>query len=370
MKKHTNNFEGTKYKDDVLELIRTAGYKCESHSVETEDGYILKVHRIPPNNHMAKRSAVFLMHGLLAASADYVVTGPKLALAYYLADAGYDVFMGNARGNKHSMKHKTFSSNSKAFWTFSWHEIGYYDLPAMLDCVLRVTKTSKLLYVGHSQGTTSLLVLLSRRPEYNKKIIQAHLMAVSAYRNALPDSLDRILEFQSLVSESSRLILYFIDAISFQFSSNSSGFYDFAKLFHMGDTFSKIMCTGEDQMKLDFCLDLIFRVVGKNKQGVEMDTVRRNKSDVESFDIIKLNLQRILPTLLEHFSPRISSMQMEHYIQLAKSNKFEQFDYGKADNLRHYNSSTPPGYDIRKVTAPIYLYHAEEDLLVPRSVMT
>lgn len=186
--------------DDVLTLINAHGYKGESHLVTTEDGYILKIHRIPPRNARSSRYPVFLMHGLLAASADFVITGPNVALAYYLADAGFDVFMGNARGNKHSSRHQTFHSDSKDFWSFGWHEIGYYDVPAMIDYVLKITKQAKTFYVGHSQGTTSLLVLLSRRPEYNSKIIQAHLMAVSAYRNALPDSLDRVLEFQSLVS--------------------------------------------------------------------------------------------------------------------------------------------------------------------------
>lgn len=61
-------------------------------------------------------------------------------------------------------------------------------------------------------------------------------------------------------------------------------------------------------------------------------------------------------------------MQMEHYIQLTKSGKFEQYDYGEKKNVLHYGSSTPPQYDLKNVTASIYLYHAAEDLLVPRSV--
>jgi hypothetical protein len=61
-------------------------------------------------------------------------------------------------------------------------------------------------------------------------------------------------------------------------------------------------------------------------------------------------------------------MQMQHYIQLTKSGKFEQFDYGVAGNLIHYNLSTPPQYNLKRVIAPIYLYHASQDLLVPESV--
>lgn len=51
----------------------------------------------------------------------------------------------------------------------------------MIDFVLNHTNTSKVFYIGHSQGTSSILVLLSTRPEYNDKIIQAHLFAPAAF---------------------------------------------------------------------------------------------------------------------------------------------------------------------------------------------
>jgi len=35
----------------------------------------------------------------------------------------------------------------------SWDEMAHYDLPAMLNYVLRATGRQKLFYVGHSQGT-------------------------------------------------------------------------------------------------------------------------------------------------------------------------------------------------------------------------
>lgn len=175
-------------KDLIVKLITDAGYKGEVHRIQTEDGYLLKVHRVLPNvsESGTLKEPVFLMHGILATAADFLITGPKNALAYLLADNGYDVWLGNARGSKHSMKHKTLSPDSGEFWNFSWHEIGFYDLPAMIDYMLNETKKTKTFYAGHSQGTTSLFVLLSTRPQYNKKIIQAHLMAPSAFRKKLP----------------------------------------------------------------------------------------------------------------------------------------------------------------------------------------
>jgi pimeloyl-ACP methyl ester carboxylesterase len=67
--------------------------------------------------------------------------------------------------------------------------MGYYDLARIIDYVLNETCTSNIHYIAHSQGTTSFLVLMSTRPEYNQKIVQAHLMAPPAFRKKLPKSL-------------------------------------------------------------------------------------------------------------------------------------------------------------------------------------
>lgn len=80
--------------------------------------------------------------------------------------------------------------------------MGQYDFPAMIDYILSQTNSSSLNYIGHSQGTTSLLVCLSVRPEYNKKVSQAHIFAPSAYRKKVPKSLLVYSFLRFLVSES------------------------------------------------------------------------------------------------------------------------------------------------------------------------
>lgn len=187
--------------DKVINLIENAGYQGEAHRVITEDGYYLMVHRVLPKNtkNTVKLKPVFLMHGMGATSADFLLTGPEIALGFLLSDNGYDVWLGNARGNTYSMKHQNYSSSSKEFWTFSWHEIGYYDLAASLDYLLRTTRSSKAFYAAHSQGTTALLVLLSTRPQYNEKLVQVHLMAPSAFRKKLPRLRALIYLFEFLV---------------------------------------------------------------------------------------------------------------------------------------------------------------------------
>lgn len=168
------------------------------HDVVTEDGYILEMHRIPHGlnnpNPDPQRPVVLLMHGLLCSSADWVVTGTDKGLAFILADLGYDVWMGNARGNTWSRRHEDYDPNKflSKFWDFSWHEIGVYDVPAMIDHIIETTGTEKIFYIAHSQGATAFYVMLSEKPEYNNKIRLMAGIGPAAYMGHLPNLLLRI----------------------------------------------------------------------------------------------------------------------------------------------------------------------------------
>lgn len=114
-------------------------------------------------------------------SIDWVSLGPKQSLAFMLADAGYDVWLGNARGNTFSRQHESRVDRSRAFWDFSWHEIGKYDYAAMIDFALKQTGQRRLHWIGHSQGTTGIFVLGSERPEYMNKLISFQALSPVVY---------------------------------------------------------------------------------------------------------------------------------------------------------------------------------------------
>jgi lysosomal acid lipase/cholesteryl ester hydrolase len=247
--------------DGLLDLIRDVGYKAEAHQVETEDGYLLKIHRILPNSKKssAKKKPVFLMHGVLTTAADFVVTGPEIALGYLLADHGYDVWLGNARGSLHSMIHRNYSVETKEFWAFSWHEIGFYDLPVMIDYVLNVTKARQTFYVGYSQGTTALLVLLSSRPEYNQKIARGHLMATAAFVYYAPHP--RLRRFGQRVENG------FLDEYRF---ANFEPVWSTTKLL------GRYFCNSKRKLTSNQCQSVVFTLAaffGSNHEEVEIDTV-------------------------------------------------------------------------------------------------
>jgi len=113
---------------------------------------------------------VFLQHGFLQNSEAWVVRGPGKALPYILVDAGYDVWLGNNRGNKYSFKHRIYPVNTDKFWDFCLDHLALYDIPAMIQYILNITKVDKLSYIGFSQGTTLGFACFSMNSELASKI--------------------------------------------------------------------------------------------------------------------------------------------------------------------------------------------------------
>ena len=79
---------------------------------------------------------VFMQHGLFASAEFWAIRG-KDAPAFQIIDAGFDVWLGNSRGNMYSRKndHISPSKDAKDFFDFSFYEMGKNDAPAQIDFV-------------------------------------------------------------------------------------------------------------------------------------------------------------------------------------------------------------------------------------------
>uniref|UniRef100_A0A8C3QKN4 Partial AB-hydrolase lipase domain-containing protein n=1 Tax=Cyanoderma ruficeps TaxID=181631 RepID=A0A8C3QKN4_9PASS len=155
------------------EIIRYHGFPSEEYEVTTEDGYILAFSRIPAgrnSQNTGKKPPVLLHHGILGDATHWIANRPNNSLGFVLADAGYDVWLGNSRGNTWSLKHKTLKPCQKEFWQFSFDEIGKYDIPAELNFIMNKTGQKNVYYIGHSEGSAAGFIAFSTYPDLSQKI--------------------------------------------------------------------------------------------------------------------------------------------------------------------------------------------------------
>ncbi|OWF52686.1 gastric triacylglycerol lipase-like [Mizuhopecten yessoensis] len=321
---------------NVSQLVTSKGYPCEEYTIETKDGYLLGIQRIPhgrDNRHHTHNSQprppVFLQHGLLGTSADWVINLANESLGFQLADAGFDVWMGNSRGNTYSTRHVKLSPHCDKFWEFSFDEMAKYDVPAVLNHILTVTEQNNLFYIGHSQGTLINFAMLSENPELAKKIklfvalgpvtVPAHIISPLKYLANVPDQIAYLLFGRKDFLPNDLIIKI------------------------LGDTLCKETVTRA------VCSDILFLCAG--------------------YDIHNLNKTR-LPVYISHTPAGTSMQDMIHFSQMIRSKQFQKYDYGSVlANKQHYGQATPPVYDVSKVTTPVVLYWAEKDwLAVPQDV--
>lgn len=170
----------------LADLVLPHGYQLEEHFVTTGDGYVLRMFRIPPcrcpgqatlgsnscysadacptqagnstiertlsSNNVTAAPVVFMQHALMDTSAGWLLLGPKKALALQLADAGFDVWMTNTRGNRYSRNHTHLDPDlDAAFWQFNVDDLVEYDLPASIQYVQGATGKQRMVYIGYSQ---------------------------------------------------------------------------------------------------------------------------------------------------------------------------------------------------------------------------
>ncbi|KZT54479.1 alpha/beta-hydrolase [Calocera cornea HHB12733] len=165
---------------DFEELCQIWGYVPEEHVVQTEDGYLLTVHRLPCRKGEKKtrpgtgtgKPVVYLHHGLLMNSEVWIcITAEERCLPFVLAEAGYDVWLGNNRGNKYSRKTAHMGNvHQDSFWDYSIDEFCLFDIPDSIHYILKTAKVDKLSYIGFSQGSAQAFAALSVHPDLNEVV--------------------------------------------------------------------------------------------------------------------------------------------------------------------------------------------------------
>lgn len=145
------------------------------------------MHRINtgPYEKKTPKAAVLLIHGLVDSSDTWIMNGRNNSVAFILADAGYDVWLGNTRGNKYSMNHTTLDpSNDFLYWDNTHNFISRYDLPAFIEYAKKESMVPNVGYIAHSVATQHMFYnLASNNASYFEDNINVLITLCSFYRH-------------------------------------------------------------------------------------------------------------------------------------------------------------------------------------------
>nr|KAF6322461.1 lipase F, gastric type [Pipistrellus kuhlii] len=306
------NHESPEVNMNIGQMISYWGYPSEEYEVVTEDGYILEIFRIPYGKKNAENRAT-----------NWIANLPNNSLGFLLADAGYDVWLGNSRGNTYARRNLYYSPNSAEFWAFSFDEMAKYDLPATIDLILKKTGQENLHYVGHSQGTTIGFIAFSTNPKLAKKIKAFYALAPVATVKYIKSPLKELTLIPTFLFK-----VIFGDKVFFPH--------------HYFDNFlANELCSRE--LLDEICSNALFIICG--------------------FDYKNLNMSR-LDVYLSHNPAGTSVQNMLHWTQAVKSGKFQAFNWGSSvQNMMHFDQPTPPFYNVTDMNVPIAVWNGGKDWL-------
>ncbi|XP_077206463.1 lipase member M-like [Paroedura picta] len=319
-------YENPEVHMNVSQVISFRGYPCEEYEVLTDDAYYLTINRIPYGRKNLKfggpKPVILLQHGIFGEASHWVENMANNSFGFILADAGYDVWLGNSRGSSWSQRHQNYSTDDDEFWDFSFHEMAMYDLPATINFILQKTQQKQLYYVGYSQGASIGFIAFSAMPELSGKIKMFFALAP-------------VISLKHASSPTLKLLR--------PLSQNS-----IERLFD-----SKKVVIWKKPMR-QFIIRLCSNPWMKNICGHLL-------LSQGGFNATNLNMSR-MDVYAARF-PDVSSLKnLIHWHQVAKSNLFRHFNYD-IENQAKYNKPCPPLYEIEDMTVPTAIWSGGNDLV-------
>ncbi|CAG7836205.1 unnamed protein product [Allacma fusca] len=314
------------------QLIRRNGYPVDVHQYVTKDRYLLTLHRIPQPG----ATPVVVMHGILCSSRDWLLQRGNNSLAYMLYNAGYDVWLGNMRGNNYSQGHLEYDLDDPRYWDFSVDDISNFDVPSTIDYVLATTNHTQLCWIGYSLGTTTLFSGLITNQEYQAKVKCFGGLAPVAYKGNCKSPVIRALADLTLPEKPLKLAL----------DIPSHGRFLPSMLSNALNIFMPHFChPGIDQ--LDLCGTFISLVGGFNPGQTD---------------------QLMEPIILGEFpsptSVRVLIQQLQHVT--IGAGKFRPYFYQNiSKNIDKYGFILPPELDLTKFRVDTMIFAGLNDYLAP-----
>jgi lysosomal acid lipase/cholesteryl ester hydrolase len=330
------------YGADSRKIIISRGFEYEEHHVTTRDGYILTVFRLVkpgnsnniPSNKL--KSPVLIVHGIFSSSRDFIIADPKTSykdgdpvgnsLGFELSIRNYDVWLVNCRGNTYSQNHthylledgQTINQNDE-YWDFSHADIAQFDVPAVVDHVLKTTGRQTVAYIGHSRGTGAMFAAMSMFPSLNQKV--KPFIALSPVVFA---------------KHASPLIF------NLPIPAHVTGHRNFPinQREYLPDDLKRVLCCIAGGY---FCANILNSLGG---DGIHMFNHSR------------------MPVYFSRVPAGSSAKDIRLFQQEIDSGRFARYDYGHEKNTEMYGSGNNPDYNLKRISSrEIYLIRGAADIL-------
>lgn len=320
-------------------------YTIEEHKVPTSDGYILTMFRVnltqaekaklPKSMKKNFTRVLHFQHGLMDSSDGIFWNKPQEnTIGFHLVNQGYDLWVNNNRGTKYSHTHQNKNISAKDFFNFSYDEMALFDVPAVLEFILKKTKVSKLTWIGHSQGTSQIFAAAmdpKTRDLVKSSVDKFIALAPIVYMNNTGSpALKIITKADSLLHK----------------AADFMGLYEFFPnmCIKNGPAWGDLLFWG--------CKHGFEWLCNNSVPGFNTDSKWDTWYDLGS------------KYFLKHFMSGTSQKAFIKYGQAIASpeRKFRKFDYGSADNLKKYGQKTAPEWgDLSKFPIQTVLVGASRD---------
>jgi hypothetical protein len=210
------------------------------------------------------------------------------------------------------------------FWAFSFVE-PYLDDKANIEYIRQETGQDKIIFVGHSEGfTTMLTALTTNEADWFKQRVS--LLVGLAPVSRLNDIGTGLLKFLGANNLAIGLV----------------------KLLGIKEWFYPNIYT--NTLFVNIC----------NYAPIICETNLKYITDGDP----TVNDREILRIYLGHFPGGLSVQTLDHELQMYQAQRFQYFDYGKKENLEKYGTETPPEIPVNKINGmPIAMFVGNSDLL-------
>jgi pimeloyl-ACP methyl ester carboxylesterase len=230
--------------------------------------------------------------------------------------------MGNFRGTTYGKRHVSLSPEDSQFWDYSFDEMAKYDFADTVANVLKKTSAKKLIAVGHSEGSTIIYAALAGNEQLRDSIALYVALSPAVY----------VKHTESPLVAALRKIIPLLRVFGVK-EFSPSGLW-------LAKYFPAICVKFPGLCENTIC----FSAGCQNTDSLSKDR---------------------LPVLVSHYPDTTSVQNMNHWLQIYKSDNFQKYDFGKKKNKKKYGNATPPLYDLASsLEVPQIIYYGSNDTFI------